>query len=681
MLTRRSILLAMAAGRAALAAPRFPLYARCLPDYLAGLARQAYQRREAALALLKTPEDVRARQQWVRETLWQLIGGEPERTPLLVHESGGFIRDGYRVQLLVYESRPGVRIPANLYLPTGAQPPFPAVLFQMGHSLNGKAYESYQKACQALVRLGYVVLAFDPFGQGERTYYKAGDADEEHTRLGRQLLLRGDSATRLQLWDAVRSLDVLASHPLADARRLASTGQSGGGTLTMLLAAVDDRLAAAAVCSGNTEDVACANFNPPGAIDDAEQNLIGSGPLGFDRWDLLYPLAPKPLLILVSERDSFGTYSPSYLQSGNEEFEKLRRVYALLGAADHIEWGVTALPHALAPELRLQCYRFLERWLHNSTGPVSEPKVQPEPDAVLFAGAQPALPPAAPVSTAPIDASALRTLLGLGSPPPATLAVLARDRALGCEVETWEVASAPGVFLPAYVFQPLPSAPLRPAILLLAPGGRTRHWREGDLCQNLAASGHLVCAFDVRGIGDLTPETGRGNPSYTTPHASEEAYAWASLILGHPLLAQRVDDIPAMSSAVRQRVGLEHPLVLAASGHMTLPALCAAALDSGVAVAYLARGLVSWASLLSGDSYTEPFSSFLPGVLNRTDLPFIARLIAPRRVILAGPVDANGKPVAPGVVRSLYGDSVEFRPNADWTEGVLGGLTAGRPLP
>ena len=136
-----------------------------------------------------------------------------------------------------------------------------------------------------------------------------------------------------------------------------------------------------------------------------------------------------------------------------------------------------------------------------------------------------------------------------------------------------------------------------------------------------------------------------------------------------------------MSSAVRHRPGGERPLVIAASGHMTLPALCAAALDSGIAAVYLARGLVSWASLLSGDSYTEPFSSFLPGVLNRTDLPFIARLIAPRRVILAGPVDANGKPVAPGVVRSLYGDSVEFRSGADWTEGVLGGLTGGRPLP
>ncbi len=382
----------------------------------------------------------------------------------------------------------------------------------------------------------------------------------------------------------------------------------------------------------------------------------------------------------MSERDSFGTYSPSYLESGIAEFEKLRRVYGLFGAADHLEWGTTALPHGLAPELRLQSYRFLERWLHNSTRPVSEPAVHPEPDAMLAVGVKPSLPPARTVSTAPIDAAALRALLGLDAAPPATLAVLARDRALGCDVETCEVVSAPGVFLPAYVFQSPPSAPLRPAILLLEPGGRTRHWGEGDLCQNLAASGHLVCAFDVRGMGDLTPETGRGNSRYTTPHASEEAYAWASLILGHPLLSQRVEDILAMSSAVRHRAGRERPVVIAAAGHMTLPALCAAALDSGIAAAYLARGLVSWASLLSGNSYTEPFSSFLPGVLNRTDLPFIARLMAPRRVILAGPVEATGKPVAPGVVRSLYGDSVEFRPNADWTEDVLGGLTAGRPL-
>src|ERR1019366_571245 len=492
MLTRRSAILAIAGGTAALGEPRFRLYARCLPDYLAGLARQAYQRREAALARIKTPDDLRARQEWVRRTFWQLTGGQPERTPLNLQQTGGFAREGYRVQLLTYESRPGVHIPANLYLPAGAPPPFPAVLFQMGHSLNGKANDTYQKACQAL---------------------------------GRRLLLSGDTVTRLQLWDAVRSLDVLADLPMVDRTRIASMGQSGGATLTMFLAAVDQRLACAVVSCGNTENFACAAFNPPGSTDDAEQNLIGSGPLGFDRWDLLYPLAPKPLLILVSERDSFGTYSPSYLESGLAEFQKLRRVYALLGAADHLEWGSTALPHALAPELRLQSYRFLERWLHASTRLVAEPFVQPEPDAVLAAGVQPALPPAAPISPGPVDAAALGTLLGLGAAPAPSLTVLARDRGLGCDVETCEVASAPGVFLPAYVFIPPPAARLRSALLLLDPAGRTRHWREGDLCQNLAAAGRLVCAFYVRAMGDLMPELGRGSAQYNAAHSNEEAYA------------------------------------------------------------------------------------------------------------------------------------------------------------
>src|SRR5882724_12464542 len=107
----------------------------------------------------------------------------------------------------------------------------------------------------------------------------------------------------------------------------------------MFLIAADDRLAVVVVCRGNTENFACGNFNAPGSTDGAEQNFPGSGPLGWDRWDLLYPFAPKPLLITVSDRDFFGTYSPNYVSNGWEEFQKLKKVYEVMGHGNRIAWG------------------------------------------------------------------------------------------------------------------------------------------------------------------------------------------------------------------------------------------------------------------------------------------------------------------------------------------------------
>ena len=678
-MNRRSALLTLLAPVVvpvgAHATPRFRAYSRVLPDFLSALAREAYERRNAALNAIRTPVDLKARQLFVRDTLWRLIGGQPQRLPLDVRSAGGFERAGYRVEKLSYSTWPGVRVPANLYIPASGHPPYPGVLFQLGHSVNGKAADTYQKCCQSLAQLGFVVLAFDPFGQGERTWYHVDNPDEEHSRLGRQALLVGASATQIQLWDAVRSLDVLALHPQVDPRRLASMGQSGGATLTMLLAAVDSRLACAAVSCGNTENFACAGFNPPGSTDDAEQDLIGSGPLGFDRWDLLYPLAPKPLLVIVSERDSFGTYSPSYLTSGEEEFAKLQRIYALAGAESSLQCKSTALPHALSHPLRVHCYEFLCRWLQGRTGSVAEPAVAPEPDDVLTVGIPNARPPLPAPAPRPLESPAqLRDLLRLPELRLGSATVLSRESAEGCAVETIDVPSEPGVFLPAYVFVPPPSAPTRAALLLLEPGGRTVHWREGSFCHRLAAAGTLVCAFDVRGMGDLTPEVGRGNPAYTSEHAGEEAYAWASLILGRPLLGQRVADVLAAVAAVAHSYAAGRRIVLAASGHMTLPALCAAALDTRIGAVYLSGGLVSWSALLADDRYREPFSSFLPGVLIRTDLPDIARLIAPRKLIVAGATDAAGKLLPLAGVQRAYGPPVEVRPVSAWDLATLSAI-------
>ncbi len=699
-MTRRHLIGLAAAAASALPQSEFPgvpyrEYARCLPDYLGDLAAQAYQTRNAELAKLTTAGLVRQRQAWARSTFWKLVGGQPERTPLNARTVGTLTRDGYKLEKIVYESRPELWVPANLYIPTTGKPPYPGVLFQMGHSLNGKAYDSYQRCCQGLAKLGYLVLAFDPMGQGERTYYpnaklsrtRLPSADEEHTLPGKQMLLMGDSSTRLQVWDAIRSLDHLAAHPLVDPRRLASTGQSGGGTVTMLLLAVDDRLATAVVCSGNTENVACANFNSPGSTDDAEQNLLDSGPAGFDRWDLLYPFAPKPLLITVSDKDSFGTYSSNYISNGWEEFQKLRKIYAVMGHSDRLGWADTPLPHGLAYDTRLQLYSWFARWLKGESAPVTEePLVNPEPDATTyvapsgnvvrsFGGATPfTLNKSADRKREP--PMPLEQLLRVDRPTATPrMAVLRRVPSRGISIEAVEIPSAPNVWLPAWLFLPKQGDdPSKPLLLALESNGRNARWHEGEMYQQLAQQGFAVCVPDVRGIGDLTPEFGRGAANHVRSHQTEEDYAWSGMILGKPLLGQRVTDILAAAAAWRAYPGMSgRKLRLAASGRLSIAALFAAALDPEIAEVYASGTLLSYRSIVDTEEFTTPLADFVPGLLRHTDLPDVVRSIAPRKVVLAGSVDAKGAAASATEVKRLYagaGNAV-IRPRAAWNAESL----------
>ena len=626
------------------AAIHYRTYARCWPDFYRKLAAEAYTKRQTEIAKLTTSAAIQARQRWVTKTLWQLIGHEPTRTPLNLKTRGEFTRPGYRVEKLTYESQPGLIVTANLYIPSKTKPPYPGVLFQMGHSLNGKANDGYQRCCQGLAQLGYLVLAFDPMGQGERTYYpqpapatltRLGSADDEHTVPGQQMLLVGDSATRMQLWDAVRSLDVLAAHPLVDPQRLASTGQSGGATLTMLLAAVDPRLAAAAITCGNTENFACRDFNAPGSTDDAEQNLVDAARHGFDRWDLLYPLAPKPLLIASSARDFFGTYSPNYLASGREEFGHLERIYKVQGRPQHLRWIEGPLPHGLSEPFRLEIYNWFGRWLLNQTKPIDqEPPTAPESEEILWTG-----PTGNAVrdhsSVRPIDLVRARVkqaapagqpdwlrLLKIPTVPVTAPTFLGRTRFGGVEIEAIEVASEAPVYLPGWLYRP--RRPNGKLVLVLESAGRSARWQEGQLLHQLAKDGFTVCAADVRGIGDLRPEVGRGQSPHAQSHAHEDHWAWAGLMLGRPVLGQRVTDVLALVRALR----LANParaVHLVAAGRLVAPGLLATALEPGVATFHHLGAIPSLRETAQKEEYAQPFADFVPGLLQHGDLPGAAR--------------------------------------------------------
>jgi dienelactone hydrolase len=667
-------------------------YSRTLPDFLGGLADTAYKKRNEALAGLTSAPAIAKRQAWARDTFWKLIGGQPERTPLHTKVVGEFKRSNYRVQKLVYESEPELHISANLYLPTSGNPPYPGVLFHMGHAPNGKASPTYQRCCQGLVQLGFVVLAFDPMGQGERIYYSDSSGtrsrlpspDEEHSMAGRQLLLVGDSASRIHTWDAVRSLDVLVEHPMVDPKRLATTGQSGGATASMFLVAVDDRLAASVICSGNTENFACRDFIAPGSTDDAEQNFPGLGPLGWDRWDLLHPFAPKPMLITVSDKDFFGTYSPNYVSSGWEEFQKLKKVYEALGHGDHLAWGDTPLPHGLSYDTRLQVYGWMARWLQGGAkGPAEEPPTQLEPDETLWVSPKGSVvsafggqtPHAIAVKQQVRRGTASMTdLLGVVTPKADSRAtVLKKVPSRDADIEAVEIPSESGVFLPAWIFRPKRADAAKPVLVLLEPQGRLNRWHEGELYLTLAGMGYSVCVPDLRGVGDLTPAFGRGAARHARDHNSEEEYAWSSLVLGRPLLGQRVTDVLAVLKAVRPA---RQPLLVAAQGKMTIPALYAAVLDSSVSGLYLSGGLSSFRSLIETEEYSTPFANFVPGIAGYMDLPELIRSIAPRKVTLGGSINAAGRVLGASVERKMFEDAqhVSVRDRGGWEAGVFAGL-------
>jgi cephalosporin-C deacetylase-like acetyl esterase len=522
----------------------------------------------------------------------------------------------------------------------------------MGHSNSGKSYALYQRCCQGLVQLGYVVLAFDPIGQGERTYYpqargwltRLRSVTEEHNVPGKRMLLTGETATGALLWDAMRSLDVLAAHPQVDRQRLASTGQSGGGTLTMILAAMDERLAAAAVSSGNTENLAVTPFLAPGSADDAEQDLIGSGPLAFDRWDMLWPLAPKPLLIEVSAHDSFGTYSPNYERSGHEEFGKLASAYAVLGHADRLKYVESPLPHGLSYPMRMGIYNWFERFLKHSERPIEEePPTAPEAEETLWCGptgnsvrdfggksALAMVRERARTIRTPDKPADLRALLGMDAPGAAPrLEVRAATKYRTCDVLAVETNTAKQVWAPAWLFVPRRS--WTRLLVIVEPNGRNGPWHEDELYDRLASAGIAVCVPDVRGVGDLEPQSAPGSVGYARSHQTEENYAWASLSLGHSLLGQRTTDLVETVRALAERYP-QAVIAMAAREKMTVPALCAAALEPRIAKLYLARHMGSWRSVTESEDETIPLVNLVPDALRVTDLPQIARSIAPRVV-------------------------------------------------
>ena len=144
---------------------RFP---RMMQDYFLDRVGESLDKSRKRRASLKTKQDAEAYVKDVRAKIAQCFGPWPEKTPLNARISGTIERDTYKIEKVIFDSRPGFPVTANLYLPKGKNRPLPAVIGTCGHGDPAKATPIYQSFAQGLARQGYIVLIFDPIGQGER---------------------------------------------------------------------------------------------------------------------------------------------------------------------------------------------------------------------------------------------------------------------------------------------------------------------------------------------------------------------------------------------------------------------------------------------------------------------------------------------------------------------------------
>jgi dienelactone hydrolase/pimeloyl-ACP methyl ester carboxylesterase len=635
---------------------RFP---RMMQDYLVRRVRESEQAGLRMKNALRSKADAQRYVLSVRERIARCFGPMPEKTPLEPRITGVVERDAYRIEKVIFQSRPGLLVTGNLYVPKGRPLPMPGVVATCGHSTNGKAADAYQSFAQGLARMGYVVLLFDPLGQGERLQYPdeklkslIGPGVAEHLHGGNQQFLVGEFFGAWRAWDGIRALDYLLTRPEVDRRHLGVTGNSGGGTMTTWLCGVEQRWTMAAPsCFVTTFRRNAENELPA----DTEQCPPQALALGLDHDDWLAALAPKPVIILGKEKDFFD------IRGTVEAYERLKRLYRLLGAEDNISFFAGPTPHGYTQENREAMYR----WFNRATGvsdAQTEPKLVIEKDETLwctprgqvvdlkskpFYSYTKASSQALAAQRKPLAGDALarsvRRLLRLpsrsGTPDFRILRTIGGRKYPTNPKRyftTYMVETEPDVHAVVYLLtdESLSSRPPRGAdraVLYVSHQSSDAELRDEPLLAELVKaepkSAFYTC--DVRGIGDSRPNT-CGADTFLNPYGCDYFYSSHASMLDYPYVGQRTHDILCVLDWLAANGHRQVHLV--AKGWGAIPATFAALLAPGVTQVTLKNALRSYAEVAESVRYNWPLSAILPGVLKEFDLPDCYRALAAKKL-------------------------------------------------
>ena len=642
-----------------------------LPEYMGREAQSLIRERQRSLNV-STPEALARRRSYVREHILHAIGGLPDRTPLNARTVATLQRDGYRIEKIIFESQPHFYVTANLYLPAAGQGPFPAVLYPLGHELGGKSNPTWQQMLVTLARRGYVALTWDTLGQGERVQIYDDDlggsklrgSTTEHTIQGTQCLLTGDAIARYTIWDGMRALDYLLSRKEVDPARVAVTGNSGGGTHSAYLGALDDRIKIVAPsCYITSWHWMMKTLGPQ----DAEQVFPGWLADGLDYPDFIYAAAPKPYLMLSAIRDFFP------IDGARETFHEARQfVNVRMFEADD--------GHGYSHPRRMAAYDWLSRHFRDREDTAPEVPVTPESAETLYCTAtgqvatslggetvfslnraraerlrqnrqQPAGAPSLAAWQNKVRAAAI-TRSGFQPPSGAVSSTgYGTLRREGYRIEKLTYESEPGILIPALLYVPESGNARKPALILADSQGKSA---AAQAAVELARSGVIVLTVDLRGMGEtkIAPDV---NDTDSYRYFGDYEDGMTAVLMNHTLAGMRARDILRGLDLLAARDDVD-PTRLSAIGRngAAVPLLYAGVFDTRLRSIALEGMLVSYDAVVTTRIHRLIFEQIVPGALVDFDLPDLAAAIAPRAVWISDAITPAGAPITRDELAKSY---------------------------
>jgi dienelactone hydrolase len=667
---------------------------------------QALDQRLEAYDALDSKQDCENWQRERREFFIQQLGGLPERTPLNPQVVGELQGDGYRVEKILFESRPQHHVTANLYLPA-SEGPFPAVLIPCGHSHNGKAAGGYQRMSILLAKNGMAALCYDPIGQGER--YQSLDFEHdhetfasvsyrlpvphprvrflctvEHTLMGVGSILLGSNVAQYRIWDGMRAIDYLQSRDDILADKIGCAGNSGGGTLTAYLMALDDRIVAAApICYLTT----FRRLIETKGAQDAEQNIFGQIAFGMDEPDYVMMRAPRPTLICAGTRDATFDIGGTWTL-----FRQSKRFYARLGFPERVDLNEADVPHGMYLQQREAVARWMHRWLLGSEKVIQEvdPNTLPDPisDQELrklsegdWTQEELYCSPKGQVLLMPEEKSVFainaeieqawekkrseiwrqlsdderralvrKTIARIAEETPAENSSSAKHRFVGTiQRDGYRIGKIllegtnDQIPLPGLLF--VPETVSKAPVLYLHGESMTTDAPPGGPIEQLVKQGHIVLAAELSGIGET--ETGHDKRDYGRGHFGRDVQEITlAYLLGQSYVGIRTNDVFRWADFLSNHQSSDNPqpLQLIAIGEAAIPALHAAALEpERFSSVRLKRMIRSWAELVAATDSHDQLVNTVHGALQHYDLPDLVELAGADRIVIEEPVDVLGQ--------------------------------------